>query len=110
MVSITSSLFVWTYDQVVLLAATLDAAAWMIRSADLGYRYGTPRGLSGDSRMPFALEILAGRRTLVFLVGDGAVDQLLALVLAAKRISLPTYCCTILILATFCSPQQVGRQ
>lgn len=43
MVSVTSSLFVWTYDHVVLLPAILEAAAWMIRSPDPWYRYWASR-------------------------------------------------------------------
>ena len=44
--------------------------------------------LSGDQRVSFHLEILAGGRTLVFLVSAGAVDQLFDILLGAKKASL----------------------
>ena len=59
------------------------------KSRTLAQVLGVAR-LSGDQHMPFPLEILAGRRALVFLVGAGAVDQLLALLLGAKKTSLLT--------------------
>ena len=43
LVSVTSSLFVWTYDHVVVLPAIMEAAAWMIRSPDPWHRYWASR-------------------------------------------------------------------
>jgi hypothetical protein len=60
--------------------------------------------------MPFSPEILAGGRTLVFLVSASAVDQLLALLLGAQKISFLTFCSIILVLATICPLKQGGRQ
>ena len=43
MVSVASSMFVWTYDHVVLLPAILEAAVWMIRSPEPWHRYWAAR-------------------------------------------------------------------
>jgi hypothetical protein len=43
MVSVTSSIFVWTYDHVVLLPAILEAAAWMIRKPGSWHQYWAAR-------------------------------------------------------------------
>jgi hypothetical protein len=43
MVSVASSIFVWTYDHVVLLPAIIEAAVWMIRSPNRWHRYWATR-------------------------------------------------------------------
>jgi len=43
MVSVTSSIFVWTYDHVVLLPAILEAAAWVIGKPRSWHQYWAAR-------------------------------------------------------------------
>ncbi len=43
LVSVTSSLFVWTYDQAVLLPAIVEAAVWMTRSPEPWHKYWASR-------------------------------------------------------------------
>ena len=43
MASVVSSVFVWTYDHVVLLPAILEAAVWTVRSPHSWHKYWTAR-------------------------------------------------------------------
>lgn len=78
LVSVTTSFFAWTYDQVVLLPALIEVAAWLKRSKITWYRswavlsYVAVNGLHGTLRFWFAEEFfyfwLAPALTLNYIV------------------------------------------
>jgi hypothetical protein len=69
MVSVTSSIFVWTYDHVVLLPAILEAAAWMSRKPHSWHRYWAARVYLAINACHFFLRFWLAEELWYFWLG-----------------------------------------
>jgi hypothetical protein len=68
-VSVTSSIFVWTYDQIVLLPAILEAAAWMIRKPHSWHQYWAARVYLAINACHFFLRFWLAEELWYFWLG-----------------------------------------